>query len=343
VGLAALAPFLPCRTEVRNVGSHARQLRSGEPRTSPARRPDGRGIPVPVQSASRHRPISAGRRLALLAGDAPLRHQAVLDEYAHLLWEPAAWSNANRNTIAGQVTTDAVKAITTKTSTVRPDYYRTCPERIEPVPEGAALRTHFALRYGTARSSDGAHEVREDAVRDAFKSPFCPFVLASTSVGQEGLDFHPWCHSVWHWNLPGNPVDLEQREGRVHRYKGHAVRKNVAERHGRALLQQWSPGQDPWEVLFETATKSRAPGESELIPCWLSPGAHKVERFVPLLPLSREEEQLERLKRNLAIYRVVFGQPRQAELMASIDGGGISQSEIDSWAVRLEPASRVAQ
>lgn len=52
---------------------------------------------------------------------------------------------------------------------------------------------------------------------------------------------------------------------------------------------------------------------------------------------SREEEQLERLKRNLAIYRVVFGQPRQAELTALINGGGISQSEIDSWVVRLEP------
>jgi len=267
--------------------------------------------------------------------------QAVLDEYAHLLWEPAAWSTTDLSAIAGRVTTDAVKAITTKTSIVRPDYYRGRPERIEPVSDGVALRTHFALRYGTARSGDGAHEVREDAVRDAFKSPFYPFVLASTSVGQEGLDFHPWCHSVWHWNLPGNPVDLEQREGRVHRYKGHAVRKNVAERHGPALRQRWSPGQDPWNVLFDLATEARAPGESELIPCWLAPGTHRVERFVPLLPLSREAEQLERLKRNLAIYRVVFGQPRQAELMALIDGGDISQAEIDSWVVSLEPG-RVA-
>ena len=30
--------------------------------------------------------------------------------------------------------------------------------------------------------------------------------------------------------LPGNLVDLEQREGRVHRFKGHAVRLNLAER-----------------------------------------------------------------------------------------------------------------
>lgn len=282
------------------------------------------------ESAARHLAVRQPRDARCAAG-------ARAESAARGRDEPAAWSNTEPNAVAAQVTGDAVKAITTKTSTVRPDYYRGRPDRIEPVPEGAALRTHFALRYGTARSSDGAHEVREDAVRDAFKSPFYPFVLASTSVGHEGLDFHPCCHSVWHWNLPGNPVDLEQREGRVNRYKGHPVRKNVADRHGHALRQQWSPGQDPWHLLFELATEARAPGESELIPCWLAPGAHKVERFVPLLPLSREAEQLERLKRNLAIYRVVFGQPRQAELMALIDGGRVSQSEIDSWVVRLEP------
>ena len=65
-------------------------------------------------------------------------------------------------------------------------------------------------------------------MRTAFNSPFWPFVLATTSVGQEGLDFHQYCHAVVHWNLPANPVDLEQREGRVHRYKGHAIRKNIA-------------------------------------------------------------------------------------------------------------------
>jgi len=28
----------------------------------------------------------------------------------------------------------------------------------------------------------------------------------------EGLDFHHYCHAIVHWNLPSNPVDLEQRE-----------------------------------------------------------------------------------------------------------------------------------
>ena len=73
-------------------------------------------------------------------------------------------------------------------------------------------------------------EARVESVSNAFNSPFWPFVLTSTSVGQEGLDFHLWCHAVVHWNLPANPVDLEQREGRVHRYKGHAIRKNLARR-----------------------------------------------------------------------------------------------------------------
>ncbi len=36
--------------------------------------------------------------------------------------------------------------------------------------------------------------------------------------------------------LRSNAIELEQREGRVHRYKGHAVRKNVAAKHGAAVL-----------------------------------------------------------------------------------------------------------
>ena len=96
------------------------------------------------------------------------------------------------------------------------------------------LRTSFALRYGKVVGDEDKAIARAGAVRKAFNSPYRPFVLASTSIGQEGLDFHPWCHAIVHWNLPGNPVDLEQREGRVHRYEGHAVRRNVAGAFGRA-------------------------------------------------------------------------------------------------------------
>ena len=86
------------------------------------------------------------------------------------------------------------------------------------------------MRLADYRDEAGS-TARLNVVRDAFNSPFRPFVLATTSIGQEGLDFHPYCHRLYHWNLPHNPVDLEQREGRVHRYKGHAIRLNVAANH----------------------------------------------------------------------------------------------------------------
>src|SRR6266852_3860834 len=84
------------------------------------------------------------------------------------------------------------------------------------------------------RASEAGERFRA-ALRDAFNSPFRPFILASTSIGQEGLDFHPYCHALVHWNLPTNPVDLEQREGRVHRYKGHAIRKTIGPKHRASL------------------------------------------------------------------------------------------------------------
>lgn len=89
------------------------------------------------------------------------------------------------------------------------------------------LRVHFAAGYFDAKTSDKTIQ-RVNNVRNAFNSPFRPFVLATTSVGQEGLDFHLYSRKVVHWNLPCNPIDLEQREGRINRFLCHAIRQNVA-------------------------------------------------------------------------------------------------------------------
>ena len=172
------------------------------------------------------------------------------------------------------------------------------------------------------KDDSGQVLARIGSVRQAFNSPFPPFILATTSIGQEGLDFHCYCHAVYHWNLPSNPVDLEQREGRVHRYKGHAVRKNVAKDLGlRALREAWDGRGDPWERLFELAADGVADRAGDLIPYWIYEieGGAEIERRVPLFPLSREQGQLRRLKRGLALYRLVFGQPRQQELLEYLE------------------------
>lgn len=180
------------------------------------------------------------------------------------------------------------------------------------------MRNQFAARFGEERAEGTEEVTRSDQVRAAFNSPFWPFVLATTSVGQEGLDFHPYCHIVVHWNLPSNPVDLEQREGRVHRYKGHAIRKNLASRFSVSdILRVMNGESDPWDVLFQLGVKERIV-KSDIVPFWVYPveGGARIERRLMVLPLSREAERAELLRRSLSVYRMVFGQPRQEDLIS---------------------------
>ena len=147
-------------------------------------------------------------------------------------------------------------------------------------------------------------------------------MLATTSIGQEGIDFHWWCHSVVHWNLPGNPVDFEQREGRVDRYKGHAIHKNVAAAHRAAAL---APAvMDPWAAAFEAAAAEDDHGLGDLIPFWIYPGDARLQRRIMALPLSRDEEQWAKLQESLALYRLAFGQPGQEDMLATLQRRGIA-------------------
>lgn len=182
--------------------------------------------------------------------------------------------------------------------------------------ESFPITTLFAMRYGADSTEDASQAQRDLAVRGAFNSPFWPFVLASTSVGQEGLDFHWYCHAVVHWNLPPNPVDMEQREGRVHRFKGHAVRKNVASQWRNEALNP--EDRDRWDCVFDKARQAAKISDKGMVPYWLYPAEEGawVERHVPLLGLSRDVARYEDLKRSLGAYRLVFGQPRQDELLA---------------------------
>ncbi len=263
---------------------------------------------------------------------------ALLDEQVHILSESLGVTDSADNERAKRIATEIRESLSIRTSQLSLDEIRPRPRAGVVDAAGFKLRCRFALRFGEMK--DEKAESRAETVRSAFNSPFRPFILASTSVGQEGLDFHLWCHAVVHWNLPSNPVDLEQREGRVHRYKGHAVRKNVARAVGRSVLRDhWTPGMDPWRILFEQARAMRG---NDLQAYWLfeTENGATIERRVPLLPLSRDAAQLTRLKRGLALYRLVFGQPRQEDLLVHL-GDRLSQEGIDravaEWRIDLAP------
>jgi len=195
------------------------------------------------------------------------------------------------------------------------------------------FRTHFAMRFGQAKGNTAEGENPVD-VRSAFNSPFRPFVLISTSVGQEGLDFHHYAHAIVHWNLPGNPVDLEQREGRVHRYKNHAVRKNIGAAFGsdRRVIES----DDPWRTLFTLADD----GEGGMRPEWIFDGDAKIQRLVPLLPMSRDVSKLQQLVEATSLYRMTIGQPRQAELLKVLTELSEDEQEAVRQAVSIDLSPR---
>jgi hypothetical protein len=145
---------------------------------------------------------------------------------------------------------------------------------------------------------------------------------------------------VVHWNLPSNPVDLEQREGRVHRFKGHAIRKNVARQYAQSDLST----DDRWESLFARARAERSSSANDIVPFWVfqvEGGAH-IERHVPALPMSRDEIRHRELRRSLAVYRMVFGQPRQDELleylMTQMSGQQV-QTRLAAMQIDLSPVA----
>jgi hypothetical protein len=241
--------------------------------------------------------------------------QAVLDEYVHVLRDHLGLLSGTVGDRVREVAKEIVEAVELRTSRVGIDDLARSEAGRTVTRTSRNMRTHFALRYGDEKSDDGSVMTRADQVRKAFNSPFWPFVLATTSVGQEGLDFHTYCHAVMHWNVPSNPVDFEQREGRVHRYKGHAVRKNVAEAHGEAALQDGA--RDRWEAMFVQACEGRDEGATDIVPYWIYlKGQARIERHIPALPLSRDRDRAQRLRASLAVYRMVFGQPRQQDLVA---------------------------
>ena len=245
----------------------------------------------------------------------------LLDEHFHVCRDQLGLFDAEPGRASQGIAMAMVQSLTLRAA--RQEYHSFHFEREGDRPtsvtlERQRLRGHFAMRFGNQKSeSDDKAGQRTDDVRAAFNSPFWPFVLASTSVGQEGLDFHPWCHAVVHWNLPSNPVDLEQREGRVHRFMGHAVRKNVAADFA-ATVRDIEDSEDPWRELFVNARQATINDRNGLVPFWIYPreGGASIERRVPCLPLSRDALRLDDLRRSLAVYRMVFGQPRQDELLA---------------------------
>ncbi len=237
---------------------------------------------------------------------------AMLDEYMHMLMESdrldALTPYARIHFIADRIS----EVVALRPAEINARSWRAGYKYLKS--ESVSFTARFAMRFASHSETDEGVK-RFGLVQSAFKSPFRPFVLSTTSIGQEGLDFHPYCSRIVHWNLPHNPVEIEQREGRIHRFKNHAVRRNVAFDFGVMVGQK--TGDNLWARMFEEAEKKEiiAGRPGDIIPYWMYPGRNEIDRYVLLPPFSREIKRYEALKASLATYRLAFGQPRQDDLL----------------------------
>ena len=101
---------------------------------------------------------------------------------------------------------------------------------------------------------------------------------------------------------------------------------------------------DPWAGLFTNAeVPHKETPLAGLIPYWIceAPGGVAVERKVFHFPLSQDKHRFDRLKSSLALYRMVFAQPRQQDLLghlqARAEGGEDVQALLDTWRIELLP------
>ena len=92
------------------------------------------------------------------------------------------------------------------------------------------MKTGYAIGHyaGDSLSNVTKAKTLERKIK-TFNAPFRPFHFISTSIGQEGFDFHKYCRIIVHWSLVFDPVKFEQREGRIDRSRSYANRLNVYE------------------------------------------------------------------------------------------------------------------
>lgn len=231
--------------------------------------------------------------------------QSVLDEFFHVLKSdcPSIWELYAR----------IIDSMNLGTSSIKVDDLSSFVKG-----KRRNMRCHYAVDLGNQRmeTEDGKNRIK--GIRHNFNSPFRPFVLATTSIGQEGLDFHTYCRKIVHWNLPTNPIDLEQREGRINRFKGLVIRQQIASKYRDLLTEAAVDEFGVWDALFSLAEKQEreGTGKCELIPFWhVEADLYQIERIIPFYPFSRDRAKLSSLLKTLALYRLAFGQPRQAELV----------------------------
>jgi hypothetical protein len=256
--------------------------------------------------------------------------EATLDEHFWFLKQTAP---NNSGDIIGELVEEFCGSISLNRSSIRLHYGREARNR-----PTLTLRCHVATPFTRPDHTD-EESVRPDEVRKAFNSPFWPHVLVTTSIGQEGLDFHPWCQTLLHWDPPPGPVALEQREGRVDRYASLAIRRAIARDLGHESNEQRLKA-SPWENLAKRALDS-VTDDKGLQPWWIFRNARPRHlRFE--LANSEICERWNEAHEERGHYRLVLGMPNQNDLLGDLKSmQELDQASLARACLDFSPINRV--
>lgn len=238
--------------------------------------------------------------------------------------------------------------------------------------EDSYINTYYARCIGLSKDDDKASAI--DKLQKAFNSPFAPFVFATTSVGQEGLDFHYYADRIVHLAIPANPTAFEQREGRINRRNCLAIRRKVIEWYGDRnngnsetygqeaernevvkYVKQTLDGafQNAENQILGSVSKDSKSGLKDsilkcgMIPHWLlvrkKPEGKCYElagirRIVPYFYTSKMMTQYHNMLKTLQLYRSVIGQADPEELLERLMVQH-SKEEIENLFVDFSPYS----
>lgn len=260
--------------------------------------------------------------------------QAVFDEYAHLITSGNKIKNEDD---LYKFATLFEEALNLPSAHYNVDTKNSFSNSSKPFP----MRSHYAVSFlkGTG-GNEKNNEKRRESLIHSFNSPFRPFILTSTSIAQEGLDFHQYCRKIVHWNLPHNPIDIEQREGRINRFKNYAIRKNIANKYGN--IKDIEDNADIWNIMFQKAYKDlNKEDKSGLVPYWILPENFLnnqdddkniyIESIIPEYPFSKDSLIYNKLMHILSYYRLSLGQVGQEEFLKKINyhlGSDINLKEL---------------
>lgn len=241
--------------------------------------------------------------------------------------------------------------------------------------EKRKIDTYYARCIGISKDDDKVSAI--DNLQKAFNSPFAPFVFATTSVGQEGLDFHHYADRIVHLAIPANPTAFEQREGRINRRDCLAIRRKVIEWYGNGsdgnsvtsgqvaeidpivkYVKQALDGafQNAEDQILESVPedsilkcgmiphwllvrKTVRASEEKSDPCYELAG---IRRIVPYFYVSNMMTRYHNMLKTLQLYRSVIGQADPEELLERLMVRH-SKEDIQNLFVDFSPYSPCAK